>query len=87
MAAACPHLQPTYALALQAGCTVQEVSHGWSRAERVLHFAQCLPAALRTQPHADGPVTYYHAPAAPQWRGDEGFFCEQCRVALAFALR
>ncbi|MCC8535446.1 hypothetical protein ACDH70_21615 [Xanthomonas axonopodis pv. poinsettiicola] len=75
-----------YALALQAGCTVQQVSSGWSRARRVLHFAQPLPAALRVQPLPDGPVTYYHAPAAPHWQGDEGFFCEQCLTALEFPL-
>ncbi|QHG87204.1 hypothetical protein K6978_11410 [Xanthomonas cucurbitae] len=83
---ACPHLQPVYALVLQAGCTVQEISSGWSRAKRVLHFSQRLPAALRAPRHADGPVTDYHAPTAPHWQGDEGFFCEQCLIVLAFPL-
>ncbi|PPU72230.1 hypothetical protein XmelCFBP4644_12155 [Xanthomonas melonis] len=86
MVAACPHLQALYAQALQAGCTVREVSCNWSRANRVLDFAQPLPAALREQAPHDARVVYYHAPAAPHWPGDEGFCCEQCRVVLAFPL-
>ncbi|MEA9564942.1 MULTISPECIES: hypothetical protein [unclassified Xanthomonas] len=83
----CPHLQALCAQALQAGCTVQQVSHGWSRAKQVLEFAQPLPATLRAQAHVDAPVVAYHAPAEPHWPGDEGFFCEQCLVGLAFPLQ
>ncbi|MBB4131928.1 MULTISPECIES: hypothetical protein [Xanthomonas] len=84
---ACPHLQPLYASALQAGCAVQQVSHGWSRAKRVLEFARPMPAALRATQCSDAAVSYYHAPQAPHWPGDEGFFCQQCLVCIAFPLR
>ena len=65
-------MQALYAQALQAGCTVREVSCTWSRANRVLDFAQPLPAALREQAPHDARVVYYHAPAAPHWPGDDG---------------
>ncbi|OBR78808.1 hypothetical protein A7D35_02560 [Xanthomonas arboricola] len=86
MAEACPHLQALCAQALQLGCTVRDVSGDWSRARRVLEFAQPLPAALRKQARRNAELVHYHAPAAPHWPGDEGFFCDQCRVGLAFPL-
>ncbi|NJC30724.1 hypothetical protein GGR79_002191 [Xanthomonas arboricola] len=86
MKEACPHLQALCAQALQAGCTVRDVSGDWSRARRVLEFAQPLPASLRKQARRNAELVHYHAPAAPHWPGDEGFFCDQCRVGLAFPL-
>ncbi|CAD1793149.1 hypothetical protein XSP_002536 [Xanthomonas euroxanthea] len=87
MERACPHLQPLCSQALQAGCTVWQVSGDWSRAKRALEFAQPLPAALRKQARATPAAVYYHAPAAPHGPGDEGVFCEQRLVGLAFPLR
>ncbi|PPT78579.1 hypothetical protein XarbCFBP8152_11770 [Xanthomonas arboricola] len=86
MVKACPHLQALYAQALQAGCTVREVSGDWSRARRGLELARPLAAALRRRARRNAELVHYHAPAAPHWPGAEGLFCDQCLVGLAFPL-
>ncbi|SBV50660.1 hypothetical protein XBLMG947_1441 [Xanthomonas bromi] len=45
-----------------------------------------MPAALRATQCGDAAVSYYYAPQTPHWPGDEGFFCKQCLVGMAFPL-
>ncbi|KLD72567.1 hypothetical protein Y887_00420 [Xanthomonas pisi DSM 18956] len=87
MADACPHLQSLSASLLQAGRTVQQVSHGRSHAKRVLEFARPMPASLRATQCSNAAVSWYHAPQAPHWAGAGDLFCQQCLAGMAFPLR
>ncbi len=85
MTETCSHIEPLYSQAKLLGCSVTQVSRGWSEARMVVHFAQRMPPAFR--PRAGivaAPVRYYSSPRTPHNAADEGFYCTDCKVGLSF---
>lgn len=85
MTETCSHIEPLYSQARSLGCSVKEISSGWSEARLVVHILQPLPTDLRS---ASGgvaaPVRYYSSPRTPYNPADEGFYCTDCKVDLSF---
>lgn len=85
MTETCVHLENLFTQAVALGCSVAEVSHGWSDAHLVVHLAPGMPDALRAlAPTASTPVRYYLSPRTPHNQADEGFYCASCKVGLSF---
>jgi len=82
MTETCDHLEWLLTQAIEFGCSVAEVSSGWSEARLVVHLSLGMPAALRTPVSA--PVRYYSSPRTPHNAATEGFYCASCKVGLSF---
>ena len=82
MTETCDHLKLLFTQAIESGCSVAEVSTGWSEARLVVHLFPGIPAALRAPVSA--PVRYYSSPRTPHNAANEGFYCTSCKVGLSF---
>ncbi len=85
MTETCSHIEPIYGQARSLGCSVKEISRGWSEARLVVHFSQHMPPNLRPASGSiAAPVRYYSSPRTPHNPADEGFYCTDCKVGLSF---
>ncbi|CAA9312187.1 MAG: hypothetical protein AVDCRST_MAG68-1428 [uncultured Gemmatimonadetes bacterium] len=85
MTRSCEHLEPLLNRALANGCSIVDVSEGWSVACRVVELGPAFPEALRSAAQdIQSPVRYYTAVGSPHNEPDQGFFCDNCKVGIAF---
>lgn len=81
-----PGLRRLLSVALAGGNSVQEVSEGWSLADRIVHMTGPLSEALAQAFRSEPGLAYYTEPRTIHWPGDRGFVDDAAREAVSFPL-
>ena len=83
----CQHLTTLHSQAIALGCRTGETTEGWSKVNVVIELLPSMPSALRNVTSSIlKPIRYYASPRTPHNPADEGFICDECKVALSFPM-
>lgn len=81
-----PHINRAIAIAIAAGYMVKEVSNGWSKIDQVVHMSGSLTTDVRQSIEKEEPsLRYWSTDRTPHNPAEEGFTCDEYKVAMSFA--
>lgn len=80
-----PHIAHAINLSLSAGNSVKETSTGWSSMNQVIFFSKKMTSELRDKIKQEEPgLRYFSTEKTPHNSADEGFICDECKVAISY---
>jgi hypothetical protein len=80
-----PHINHAVAIATAAGYMVKEVSSGWSKVDQVVYMSGNLTADVRQAIEKEEPsLRYWSTNRTPHNPAEEGFTCDDYKVAMSF---
>lgn len=80
-----PHINHAVAIATVAGNSIKEISDGWSKVDQVVHMSGSLTTDVRQFIEKEEPsLRYWSTERTPHNPAEEGFTCDEYKVALSF---
>ena len=79
------YIDRAIALAINGGNSVKNIVEGWSKVEQVVYMSGKLTSDVRHLIETSEPsLRYWSAEKTPHNQAEEGFICDECKVAIAF---
>ena len=79
------HIERAIDIALAAGNCVKEVSEGWSNTDLVIYMTNRLTPEVRHSIETKEPsLKYWSVNGTPHNLPEEGFICDEFKVAVSF---
>ncbi|CAK9886705.1 MAG: hypothetical protein XXXJIFNMEKO3_03151 [Candidatus Erwinia impunctatus] len=80
-----PYINHAIELSLSDGNSVKEVSDGWSNIEKIIFFKKKISQELKFKIQNELPkLRYYSTDNTPHNKADEGFICDEYKIAISY---
>ena len=80
-----PHIDHVIDLAANDGNNVKDIIEGWSKIEQVVYMSSKLTNDIRQLIEISEPsLRYWSAKKTPHNQAEEGFICDENKVAITF---
>jgi hypothetical protein len=80
-----PHIELAVRVAVDAGNIVKEVCEGWTKVEKVVYMKKSLTEPVRHDIQQLVPsLRYFITEKTPHNLAEDGFMCDEYKMALAF---
>ncbi|YCI82368.1 hypothetical protein M1D83_03965 [Enterobacteriaceae bacterium] len=80
-----PYIDHAIDLAKSKGNNISNIVDGWSKVEQVIYMSSALTNDVRQLIEASEPsLRYWNVERTPHNRAEEGFICDEYKVAITF---
>ncbi|MBM1023792.1 hypothetical protein EIC82_20805 [Enterobacter sp. A11] len=80
-----PYIDHAIDLAKSKGNSINDIVDGWSKVEQVIYMSSPLTNDVRQIIENSEPsLRYWNAERTPHNRAEEGFICDEYKVAITF---